>query len=232
MTKHLLIYGADGATGGRLVSQGLQRGHRIRASHHAPEAPATRHERLEWVQSDLMTRDGLDADLQGIDAVLNAVGIDAGPSTVFDPPELHTEGTANLIAAMRATGVDRLGTISASFVETMARGPIWFRVAAELGLKSIFDQMAEMERILQAAPDLRWTAVRPGWLLDEGPSGDYQVFPDVIPPDLIRTRTGDLADFMLRCAEDDLHIRETPAISRPEPDAVSGPDAVLKEMLG
>lgn len=232
MTMHLLIYGADGATGGRIVSQALERGHRIRATYHAGEPPAMRHADLDWVQSDLMTREGLDADLDGVDAVLNAVGIDANPRTALHPPKLHTEGTHNLIEAMRAAGPDRLITISASFVETMARGPIWFRAAAELGLKSIFEQMADMERMLDVARDIRWTAVRPGWLLDEVPSGDYQVFDDVIPEDLIRTRTGDLADFMLRCAEKDLHVHGTPAIARPESARVSGPDAVLKEMLG
>ncbi len=94
--------------------------------------------------------------------------------------------------------MDRLVTISASFVETMARGPIWFQAAARLGLASIFAQMGEMEKILQATPWLRWTAIRPGWLLDEAASGDFEVFHDVIPEDLIRTRTGDLAAFMLR----------------------------------
>ncbi|WP_298434572.1 NAD(P)-dependent oxidoreductase [uncultured Jannaschia sp.] len=232
MTKTFLVYGADGATGLRIVRQGLAAGHTIRAGYHAGDPPDVTGPDVTWIKSDLMTRDGLEADLAGVDAVLNAVGIDAGPSTFVNPPPLHTEGTANLIEAMRATGVDRLVTISASFVETMARGPIWFQAAARLGLKSIFDQMAEMERILRATEQLRWTAVRPGWLLDEGPSGDYRVFDDVIPPELIRTRTGDLADFMLRCATEDLHIRGTPAIARKEPASKSGPDAVLAEMLG
>lgn len=227
-----MIHGADGATGGRLVEAALAAGHDVRAGHHDGRPPGLRHDRLDWVRSDLMTRDGLEDQLDGIDAVLNAVGIDAGPTTVVHPPKLHTEGTLNLILAMRAAGVDRLVTISASFVETRARGPIWFRVAAETGLRAIFEQMADMERILRATETLRWTAVRPGWLLDEPASGDYRVFPEVIPPDLIRTRTGDLAAFMLRCAEEDLHVRETPAIARPEDPAKSGPDALLREIVG
>jgi nucleoside-diphosphate-sugar epimerase len=228
---HLTIFGADGATGARLVEAGLAAGHELRAIHYGETPPERRDPRLTWMRGDLMRRDGLEALVEDADAVLNAVGIAAGPKTVVSAPPLHTEGTLNLILAMRATGIDRLVTISASFVETTARGPIWFRAAAETGLRAIFDQLATMELILRATETLRWTAVRPGWLLDEGPSGDYRVFPEVIPEDLIRTRTGDLAAFMLRCAEEDLHIRETPAIARPEDPAKSGPDAVLKEIV-
>ena len=229
---HLTIFGADGATGARLVEAGLAAGHDLRACHLGESPPERRHERLTWMRADLIGAEGLGPALEGADAVLNAVGIDAGPSTVIDPPPLHTKGTVHLIEAMRAAGVGRLVTISASFVETTARGPVWFRAAASTGLRAIFDQLATMELILRATETLRWTAVRPGWLLDEGPSGDYRVFPEVIPEDLIRTRTGDLAAFMLACAEGDLHVRETPAIARQEDPSKSGPDAVLRDMVG
>lgn len=229
---HILIYGADGATGSRIVDQALERGHTVRASCRSLTGEERQADGLEWVATDLMDRDGPKGDMAGVGAVLNAVGIEAGPDTVVNPPPLHTDGTRNILAAMRERDVDRLVTISASFVETMARGPIWFEAAARMGLASIFDQMGEMEKILRATPWLRWTAVRPGWLLDEEASGDFQVFDDVIPDDLIRTRTGDLAAFMLDCAEGDLHIRATPAIARAEPEGKSGPDAVLREMFG
>ena len=228
---HVLIYGADGATGARLVEQALDRGHTVRASCRALDGSERAAEGLEWVETDLLEADGPRGDMAGVDAVLSAVGIDAGPSTVVNPPPLYTDGTRNVIAAMEEAGVDRLVVISASFVETMARGPIWFEAAARLGLSQIFAQMGEMEKILRATPALRWTAVRPGWLLDEAASGDFEVFEDVIPEDLIRTRTGDLAAFMLDCAEGDLHIHATPAIARPEPASKSGPDAVLAEMM-
>lgn len=229
---HILVYGADGKTGARLVDQALARGHRVRASCHSLSGSERKAEGLEWVATDLMDGDVPMGDMVGIDAVLNAVGIDAGPDTVINPPPLHTTGTRNILAAMRSANIDRLVTISASFVETMARGPIWFEAAARLGLASIFAQMGEMEKILQATPWLRWTAVRPGWLLDEDATGEAQVFDDVIPEDFIRTRTGDLAAFMLDCAENDQHLRATPAIARKEPADKSGPEAVLKELVG
>ncbi len=228
---HILVYGANGATGARLVTLALDRGHRVRASDVTLAEGRPQHERLEWVETDILTPAAPARDMEGIDAVLDAVGIAAGPSTVFSPPPLYSEGTRNVLRAMEDGGVSRIVVISATFVETMARGPIWFEAAARLGLASIFAQMAEMEEVLRAS-SARWTAVRPGWLLVADPSGDYGVFEDVIPEDLIRTRTGDLADFMLRCVEEDLHVRGTPAIAREEPAEMSGPDAVLRDMLG
>ncbi|MGB3408734.1 MAG: NAD(P)H-binding protein [Jannaschia sp.] len=229
---HSLIYGADGATGTRLVRQALDAGHTVRASVRKLDSPPLVAERLEWIESDVLGAVGLAQDMAGIDAVLNAVGIAASPQTAVSPPPLHSKGTRNIVEAMRETGVTRLVTISASFVETMARGPVWFELAARLGLHEIFDDMAKMEDFLREQDDIDWTAVRPGWLLDEAASGDYGVFENVIPKDLIRTRTGDLAHFILTCAQGGLHIRETPAIARPEPNTKSGPEAILAEIVG
>ncbi|MEL6960916.1 MAG: NAD(P)H-binding protein [Pseudomonadota bacterium] len=231
-TLNLMVLAGDGATGAHLVEQASAAGHRVIATVHACDGSEPDFPNVKWVNVDLLKPDGLAAHLRGCDAVLNAVGIDAGPNTVLFPPPLHTEGTLNLITAMREADVTRLVTISASFVASMDRGPIWFRLAAKMGLRAIFREMAEMERLLRVTQDIEWTAVRPGWLLDEAAGGEITVTPDVIPPHLIRTRTGDLAAFMLRCVEDRLHIRETPAIAAPEPDSKSGPDAVLREVFG
>ncbi|MCK0167540.1 NAD(P)H-binding protein [Jannaschia sp. S6380] len=227
---HILVYGADGATGRRIVRQALDRGHRVRASVLRHDRDAMQAADLEWTETDILNPGAPERDMADVDVVLNAVGIHAASRAAWSPPPLHSDGTRNILTAMRGAGVDRLITISASFVRTMARGPIWFELAARMALSTIVADMARMEGILREAGDIRWTAVRPGWLLDEGPSGDFEIFADVIPRHLIRTRTGDLAAFMLRCAEEDLHIRETPAIARAEPAEASGPRAVLAAM--
>ena len=136
------------------------------------------------------------------------------------------------LKAMRKTGVKRLIVISASFVASRDRGPIWFRAAAMPALDRVFRQMGDMERILRSTDDIDWTAVRPGWLLDGARTGDYTVTPDVIPRGLIRTRHADLADFMLTLAEGKGWNRQTPAIARKEPFSVSSPLALLRELAG
>ena len=87
-----------------------------------------------------------------------------------------------------------------------------------------------VEAMLRAS-SLDCTAVRPGWLMDGEATGDAWIGPDVIPQDLIRTRTGDLAALLLDCAARGEWSRATPAIARDEPDHKESSVEVLVEML-
>ncbi len=229
--KTVVILGAGGKTGLELVAQAKARGHRVHAVEHNTPFEAADGENVLHFEHDVMTDDLSDA-MDGADAVLSGLGIAAGPDTVFNPPPLYTEGTRRTVEAMEKAGVKRLIVVSASFTQTLARGPIWFRGAAAVGLKSIFEQMKQMEWYLRGKDSLDWTAVRPGWLLEEPLTEDYTVSEDVIPDNLIRTRHADLAHFMLTCLEDGAWIKGTPAIARAEPASVSSPLAVIKEMMG
>ncbi|MFQ6548772.1 NAD(P)-dependent oxidoreductase [Aestuariibius sp. 2305UL40-4] len=231
MSKTVVIFGAGGATGLELVRQAKARGHQVRAVEHERPFDAADGDAVVHYELDVM-KDDLTEVMQGAYAVISALGLDAGLKTILNPPPLYTEGTQKIVSAMEECGVTRLVVISASFVETLKRGPIWFRAAALVGLSSVVSEMKQMEWFLRGKQTIDWTAVRPGWLLDAPMTGDYVVAEDVIPRDLIRTRHGDLAHFMLDCVEEGSWLRQTPAIARAEPARVSGPDAVLREMMG
>lgn len=228
--KSLVVFGAGGAVGRAVTAGAVRRGHRVLAVERhwpraAPEAgPAERR------QADVL-RDDLAPLVAGSDAVLSCIGLPLSPRTTLDPPPLYTEGTLRILRAMRAGRVRRLVVISASFVATLQRGPVWFRAAAGLGLAQVFRQMADMERILRATEDIEWTAVRPGWLYDAPATGDATVRADTIPETMVRTRIPDLAEFMLDCAESDRFLRQTPAIARAEPPWATSPFEVLRDVL-
>lgn len=228
--KRLAIFGAGGKTGRHVVSQAAETGHRIRAIE--PEWPddAALPGGVEKVTGDLLN-DDLVPLIEGCDAVISAIGLGLSASSVLSPPPLYTKGTERLIEAMTRAGIPRLVVISASFVASRDRGPVWFRATASVALSNVFSQMGEMERLLRSS-ELDWTAVRPGWLLDAPLTADYRVTPEVIDEDVIRTRHADLAHFMLSCIEDDAWSRQTPAIARPEPDSASTPDKLLADMGG
>lgn len=210
----IAIFGANGATGRQAVQQATERGHQVRAIElkwpDEPDMP----DGVETATANVM-EDDLAPVIEGCDAILSCIGLPFTARTALNPPPLYTESTRSYLAAMEATGTDRLVVISASFVETLDRGPLLFRVAARAALSPIFNQMGEMERILRRST-VRWTAVRPGWLMEGDVTGDYVVTPDVIAPDLIRTRHADLAHFMLDCLETEIYDRRTPAIARSE----------------
>ncbi|SDE42152.1 NAD(P)-dependent oxidoreductase [Limimaricola pyoseonensis] len=228
--KTLLVLGAHGVTGQEVVAQAVAKGHRVRAAEMSwPEDAAPPAPGVERVTADVL-KDDLGPVVQGVDAVISALGVPGDPQTLMDPPPLYTTGTRRLVEAMRGAGVKRLVTISASFVVTHDRGPALFRATAIPALTRVLDQMRDMEEMLRAT-DLDWTAVRPGWLLPEPLTAEYVVVPDVIPEDLIRTRHADLAHFMLHCAESGEWLRQTPAIAREEDAAHSSSFEVVREML-
>ena len=226
----IVIFGASGATGKAAIAAARDRGHRVRAvDHHVPEDtgddPMVTH-----VEGDVL-KDDLRPHVRGADAVLSCLGVGNDPATLLDPPPLYTDGTEAICDAMAAEGVERLVVISASFVENKDRGPIWFKLPAMVALSRVFEEMRRMEEMLRARPQIDWTAVRPGWLMEGDATGDATVQADVIPQGMIRTRHGDLAAFMVSLAETGDWSRATPAIARREGPCATSPMAVLEEML-
>ena len=225
--RRILVFGAEGATGREVVRQALERGHPVRASElafHEPQPPG-----VEAMPANVL-EDDLGPVVRGVDAVISCLGVPNDPRTLLSPPPLYTEGTRHIVEAMEAEGVRRLVVISASFVAAPDRGPFLFRTAVIAALSKVLDQMRGMEAMLRASP-LDWTAVRPGWLMEAEASGDPWIGPDVIPEDLIRTRTGDLAALLLDCAAEDRWVRQTPAIARDEEDFKESSTEVILEML-
>ena len=225
----LVVFGAGGAVGVRAVAEAVRRGHEVVAVERSWDGPVD-NDLIRQTTADVLA-DPLEEIVDGADAVLSCLGVSNDLLTLLDPPPLYTRGTSRICDAMTARGVRRLLVVSASFVAAKDRGPLHFRLPAMPALSRIFDQMAEMEAMLARRDDIDWTAVRPGWLLDAEATGDYVVQADVIPEDMIRTRTGDLGHFMVELAERGDWLRGTPAIARKEPDEASDLSAVLKEML-
>ncbi|RVV98438.1 hypothetical protein EKE94_05820 [Mesobaculum littorinae] len=226
----LCVFGALGATGRDIVDAAVANGHDVRACDMARDPGNALPAGVEYRRVDVLNDDPA-AAVAGCDAVLSALGLAFGPKAAMDPPPLYSDGTRAIIAAMEAAGrPERLIVISATFIATRDRGPVWFRAAANLGLDRIFAQMSEMEHALRAS-SLDWTAVRPGWLMDGPATGDATVVADVIPQGMIRTRHADLARFMLHCAETGEWSRATPAIARPEPEEKSSLSALFSELL-
>ncbi|MBV7266792.1 SDR family oxidoreductase [Erythrobacter ani] len=229
MTKKILLFGATGDTGRHVLDQALERGHSVRGAEREWPSDFCDHERFEQRKGDLIEGD-LASLMDGADCVISAVGLGRDPQTLINPPPLYTEGAVQIVKAMRKTGVSRLVTISAAFADPKATVPLWFK-AATAPLDRIFRQMGEMERVLRVCDDIDWTAVRPGWLLNRAHTGDFEVSLDDLPAGKLRTRRADLAQFMLDCALDDLHVRETPFIARKESIALETPPALIEELL-
>lgn len=223
----ITVFGASGRVGERVVNQAVARGYDVIAVMN--NAEPHEHDQVTVMEADVLSDDLTDT-LSGSVAVFSCLGVSNDPMTLADPPPLYSKGTLHIGTAMIKAGVDRLIVISASFVETFERGPLHFRAVLP-GLGLIFKQMEQMEAQLARREELRWTAVRPGWIMDGDPSADAVVTENVIRDDLVRSRTGDIAKLMLDCYADDSWVRQTPAIASPEDDEATSIKAVAEEVI-
>lgn len=198
---HIVIAGATGATGSRVVDRAVDAGHRVTAlvrdagSYRAPSG-------VEVRQAQIVT----DPDLElppDTDAVISTLG----PRTMVSPEPVCAPGTAHLVAALdRLGGRRRLVVVSATPVHTTGGGePWWFRRAVRplvrRAARSLYADIAAMEDVVRAAgPRCAWTIVRPGYLVDAEPT-QYSLLPE-------RNATtsvcrADLADAVVELAADD-----------------------------
>ena len=225
----IAVFGAGGTTGTLLLEQAIRGGHHVRGpEHHLPDDD-DRIAGVEYVRCDVL-EDDLDDLVSGCDAVVSTLGVAFSPSTAIDPPPLYAEGTRRIVEAMGRVGIDRLAVISAAFVEHQPAAPAWFSLTAVPALNRILDQMRAMEGMLEAQDWLRWTAVRPGWLLDLPYSAEVRVRADRLPEECFRCRQADLAAFLLEVVVEDNWVGARPAIGKPETDDIEGLAALRDEI--
>ena len=224
----ITLFGATGDTGRLVLDQALEAGHEVVGAERDFPDGFCDHPSFEQREANLLEDDLADV-IAGSDAVISAVGLPRDPKSLADPPPLFTEGAVRIAEGMRKSGVKRLVVVSAAFVDRDVSIPDWFK-AAIMPLRRQFARMADMERVLRVAEDLDWTAARPGWLLDRPHTGDYAIARDDLPDLTLRTRKADLADFLLKCTSDGLHVRETPFIARPEAREDEAPSALIEEI--
>jgi biliverdin reductase/flavin reductase len=206
------IFGSTGGTGRIMVGKALERGWDVTAAARSPSALAWRHEHLRVVQADVMRPETLEAAVEGQDAVITSISVGSGLKEGRKPTTLFSEGTRNVIAAMKKQGVGRLVCLSSSAVEPdPALGIIFGKIMRPLLFKDMYEDMSRMEREVRHS-GLEWVIVRPSTLTDEPTEGKYILGIDRIPKGW-RIPREDVADFTLYQLDDDRYLRRAIAIT-------------------
>jgi uncharacterized protein YbjT (DUF2867 family) len=104
----ILVFGATGAIGRRLVTALLERGHAVRALARAPERAGLPGE-VELVRGDVLTGEGLDAALAGVDCAYYLVhSMGRGSSAAGSFADRDRDAANRVGAAAAAAGLQRL----------------------------------------------------------------------------------------------------------------------------
>lgn len=206
----ILVIGASGGTGSEAVKQALALGHDVTALVRTPERFGVKHERLTVAKGDVLDLASLERALPGHDAVLAPFGprgLPRGEQT------LYTRGGANIIRAMKSSGVKRVVALTSGGVEDDP-APSWFyrRILKPFLLMKAYEDHKRFEEQLRAS-DLDWVVVRPYELSDGPRTGQYRVSPRFLPAKPAPITRADVADFMLKQAGDTEWLRKTPTIA-------------------
>ena len=211
---HVLIIGASRGIGLETVKCALRAGHAVRAMARSKPPIAGRPANLEAMSGDALDATAVTAALAGIDTVIQALGVSAGPGVVLKGTTLFSAATRILVAAMAETGVKRLIAVTGLGAgDSRNRGGPLYDGAFHLLLGRIYADKDVQERIIRDS-GLDWVIARPG-ILTRGPfTGRYRVLAD---PRAWRggfISRADVADFLVGQIDDDHYLRQTPVLIR------------------
>jgi uncharacterized protein YbjT (DUF2867 family) len=175
----VVVFGANGRTGRAVLLTLAVAGHQVTGFARDP-AQVPSHPGVTPIAGDALNPADVAAAVAGHDAVVVCLGDSSNPVALMlgarrsTPPNICEVGTANVIAAMKATSVKRLLCVTAYGVgETRERLTTAFRVwflVLRLG-----EQLADKERQehVVRASGLDWTLVQPVGLTDGAYTGRW-----------------------------------------------------------
>jgi len=220
------VFGASGLTGGEVAYQALQRGEGVVALARTPskvtkpqgscgEAAVTE----PLTDANLKVLAGSVTNQADVDAVFAEGGITSvvvalGGKTADVGETMLTDGTTNIINAMKANNVKRIAVVtSIGAGDSENQAPFFFKVLMWTAMKKIFTDKNNQEALFFNGPgkDLEFCIVRPGGLTVEAPTGVI----NVIEGQAGSIPRADVADFCLGAVlEPDFpYLKQAPCIS-------------------
>jgi len=213
----ILILGANGRTGRRIVDECIKRNHEVHALVRMADslAPANGLRIFEGSCLDYKT---LDRALTGTQAVVCTLNIsrqsDFPWARLKAPKTLISDTIAMLIPLMHAHGISRIITVSASGVgDSEGQLPGWFRwLIRNSNIMYGYEDHARQEKILSNS-DLEWTILRPVGLTNSEKNASVHLCRAAEKPSSMMIPRQAVASFIVEALEQHKLIQETVTIS-------------------
>lgn len=208
----VLIFGASGRTGRRLVEQALERGYTVTAFVRKPSRLTVEHSRLTVAVGDVLDADSVDLAMREQEAVICALG----HRRYLGPSRILSRGTRNILEAMEAHGAHRLVCqTSLGIGDSAGRMGLYYTFfVIPVILPFYFWDKTRQERAI-ADSRVDWVIVRPGVLTGGEPRGRLRHGRKVGNYLwTVRVSRADVAAFMLDQLEDDTYLGRAPGVCR------------------
>ncbi len=208
----ILIIGASKGIGLETVKVALAAGHSVRAFARSAAGIAITDARLVKIPSDALSRSDIDKALNGVDAVIQSLGV-ASPNDFIFGTKLFSASTRVLIDAMKAAGVKRLIAVTGAGAGN-SRGRIGFlydNLLFPLVLQRVYADKDIAEDII-AKSGLDWTIARPGGLTNGAATGRYHVLTEMKDWRGGFISRADVADFLVKQVADRSLLGKAPVL--------------------
>ena len=211
----VLIIGASRGIGLKTVKAALKAGHDVRALARSARRICVEHPRLEKIAGNALDMAAVKRALTGVDAVIQSLGVSAGPEIVFERTRLFSKATRILVTAMEEAQVKRLICVTGFGTgNTRDRGGFLFSIGSQLLLGRIYDDKDVQERIVRRSK-LDWVIVRPVILTNGPKTNAYRALVD---PRRWTCGFGfisraDVADFLVKQIDNDDFLHELPVLT-------------------
>lgn len=208
----ILVIGASRGIGLETVKAALAAGHKVRAFARSAPSIDISDPNLTKITGDARVRGEVAAAVQGVDAVIYAVGA-TSLSDLLLGTTLFSDSTRALVDAMQGAGVRRLMMVTGAGAGN-SRGRINFlydNLIFPLVLQRAYNDKDIAEDIVEKS-GLDWTIARPGGLTNRPATGRYKILNE--PKDW---RGGfisraDVANFLVKHLDDATLFGKTPLL--------------------
>jgi uncharacterized protein YbjT (DUF2867 family) len=209
----VFIVGASRGIGLETVKAALLAGHSVRALARSAASIPIQNPVLEKVSGNALDSSTIQSALQGVDVVVQSLGVDIAPRSIFERTTLFSQSTRILVDAMKAAGLKRLIAVTGLGAgDSRGHGGLLYdAVVFPLLLKRVYDDKDVQEWIIRSS-GLDWTIVRPGLLTNRRATGQYRVLTRPNDWRFGMISRADVADFLVRQIEDRALIGTAPLL--------------------
>ena len=209
--KKIALFGASGQTGKLFLESALEKGYSIKALVRDPLKVHLKHNSLEVISGDVLHPKDVEQIVKNCDIVVSLFG------QVKDSPEwLQTDGTKNIVEAMKKAGVEKIISLSGGGLPFPEKDMPKFadkiiRFIMKLAVPKILNDAIKHHKVLSDS-GLKWVIVRGPRLTNESKKGQYRKGWVGINASTSISRA-DLADFIVKQVEDEKYHFQMPFIS-------------------
>lgn len=191
----IIVFGATGGVGKRVVEQAVENGFEVTAFVRTPSKLEVSHENLSVVKGDASNPAEVSAAIAGHDAVVSCLGSSQGMKKSTELQEM----VKNIVAGMQEHGVERIVYTASAGIYGELPG-VSGKLMMGVLKNALKDHRAAVDSI--EAHGLAYTIVRPMGLMNGPFSGKYREAAEGVPEKSKSISRADVAHFILKALND------------------------------